>query len=70
MIGDDDDDKAHIDDENPKVVQFIHSSEGHEFIRGKILRHDQGVTHEVFKPPAPVENQNQEEVDPDAEDAP
>ena len=48
-IGDEDDDKAHADRENPKVIRFIHASPDHEFMRGKILKQGQGITHEVFK---------------------
>ena len=40
QIKDDDDDKAHIDEENPKVVQFLYTSDGHEFLKGKILKPD------------------------------
>ena len=54
-IKDDDDDKAHIDEENPKVVQFLYTSKGHEFLKGKILKPDQGVTHQVYTPPPPKE---------------
>ena len=50
-IGDDDDDKAHIDEENPKVVWYIHATPEHEFIKGEILKSDQGITHDVFKEP-------------------
>ena len=31
-IGDTDDDRAHIDEENPKVIRFTNASEGHEFM--------------------------------------
>jgi hypothetical protein len=33
-IGDEDDDKAHIDEENPKVVWYIHATSEHEFMKG------------------------------------
>lgn len=39
-IGDDDDDRAHIDNDNPKVVWYIHSNKNHEFIKGQILKVD------------------------------
>lgn len=39
-IGEEDDDKAHIDEENPKVIHFMHTSKGHEFMREKILKSD------------------------------
>lgn len=54
-ISDEDDDKAHIDDENPKVVWYIHASEGQEFMKGNILKSDQGITHDVFREPEPEE---------------
>lgn len=51
-ISDDDDDKAHIDDENPKVITYIHASDPkHDYLRGKILKPDEGVTHRVFTQP-------------------
>eukprot|EP00347_Sterkiella_histriomuscorum_P002901 403366357 len=55
-IQDEDDDRAHIDNDNPKVVWYIHSSQGHEYMKGKILSNEQGVTHAVFNPPQ-VENE-------------
>lgn len=33
-IGEDDDDKAHADRENPKVIRYIYSSKDQEFMRG------------------------------------
>lgn len=39
-ITDDDDDKAHIDEENPKVIHFLYTSKGQEFMQGKLLRSD------------------------------
>ena len=39
-IGEDDDDKAHLDRENPKVIRFLTASTDHEFMKGKILRVD------------------------------
>ena len=48
-ITDEDDDKAHIDEENPKVIHFSYTSQGHEFMQGKLLRSDQGISHDVFK---------------------
>lgn len=32
-IEDEDDDKAHYDRENPKVLRFIYTSKGHEFMK-------------------------------------
>lgn len=39
-IGDDDDDRAHIDEENPKIIWFSHASKEHEFMKEKILKND------------------------------
>ena len=39
-ITDEDDDKAHIDEENPKVICFYHASKGHDFMVEKILKSD------------------------------
>jgi hypothetical protein len=47
-INEDDDDKAHLDDTNPKVIQFIYTSKGHEFMLDKVLKVNQGLTHDVF----------------------
>lgn len=37
-IEDDDDDKAHIDEENPKVVWFMTHDESHKFMFEKVLK--------------------------------
>ncbi len=37
-INDEDDDKAHLDEENPKVIQFITASKSHEFMKNKLLK--------------------------------
>jgi hypothetical protein len=55
-ITDDDDEKAHIDEENPKVINFLYSSKGHEFMTGKILKSDQGISHDVFKEQSVVDD--------------
>ena len=31
------DDKAHLDEEAPKVIKFMHASKGHEFMEGVVL---------------------------------
>jgi len=48
-IGDNDDDKAHLDEDNPRVIRFTNVSKDHEFLIGKTLNPSQGITHEVFK---------------------
>lgn len=39
-INEEDDDKAHADRENPKLIKFVYASKDHEFMKGKILRID------------------------------
>lgn len=47
-INEDDDDKAHADREQPKQISFFWTNEDHSFMKGKILKVDQGMTHKVF----------------------
>ena len=47
-IAEDDDDKSHVDKEAPKIIRFHFTSKGHEFMKGKILKGDQGIVHSVF----------------------
>lgn len=64
-IGENDDDRAHIDEDNPKVIMFLHASKGHEFMVERVLKPSDGVlTHEVFKDKEPVNYEQQEEEDP------
>lgn len=48
-ISEDADDNAHFDAEAPQVVKFIHASKDHEYIVGRTLQPDEGLTHDVFK---------------------
>ena len=44
------DDKAHYDEEAPKVIKIITASKGHEFMVDVVLSQEQAViTHDVFK---------------------
>lgn len=44
------DDKAHLDEEAPKVIKFMHASKGHEFMVDCVLDNEQApISHEVFK---------------------
>ena len=44
------DDKAHLDDEAPKVIKFMHASKGHEFMVDCVLDNEEApISHEVFK---------------------
>lgn len=54
-IEDDADDKAHIDDEAPKVIQYLHATKDHSFMVDRVLGPDQGITHDVFKEPSVAE---------------
>ena len=47
-IQEDDDDRAHLDEDKPKIIHFIQASKGHEFMIGEVLRHNQGISHDVF----------------------
>jgi len=59
-IDDEADDKAHFDEEAPKVIKFIHASKGHEFMQQVVLSEEQApLSHSVFK----------EAEDGDADDA-
>ena len=44
------DDKAHMDEEAPKVIKFMHASKGHEFMVDCVLDQEEApITHAVFK---------------------
>jgi len=60
-ITDDDDDKAHEDEEATEIIQYIHATPDHDFLIEKTLSPDQGLTHEVFKPEEPKEEDNEAE---------
>ena len=48
-IDEDADDKAHLDEEAPKVIKFLHASKGHEFMEGVVLSQEQAqLSHAVF----------------------
>ena len=49
-ITDGDDDKAHVDrgEGVAKLIRFLYTSQGHEFMKGKLLKNDQGIAHSVF----------------------
>jgi hypothetical protein len=51
-IDEKDNDKAHVDRDAPKVLKFLHAApEDQSYMKGKILKPGQGVTHEVFNAP-------------------
>ena len=44
------DDKAHMDEEAPKVIKFLHASKGHEFMVDCVLDETEApISHAVFK---------------------
>lgn len=46
-----DNDKAHVQRTQAKVVKFVHATpESHKYLEGRVLKPDQGVTHDVFYP--------------------
>lgn len=49
-IGEGDDDRAHVDrgEGVAKLIRFLYTSQGHEFMKGKLLKNDQGIVHTVF----------------------
>lgn len=48
-IKDEDDDKAHINEDAQVQLQFMNSSPEHEFMVDKILKQDEGITFDIFK---------------------
>jgi len=50
-IADDDDEQAHQDEESQKIIQFLHDSEGKDFMKDKtlLIEEGKGITHDVFK---------------------
>lgn len=58
---DEEDEKSHLNEVDGKFINYIGFSKSHEFMKGKKLGLEQGITAEVFKEAAP------EEVDPNAD---
>ncbi|CAI2360915.1 unnamed protein product [Moneuplotes crassus] len=56
-ITDDDNDTAHEDPEAPEIIKYIHATPDHDFLIDKTLNPDQGLTHEIFKPEEPKEDE-------------
>jgi hypothetical protein len=56
-------DQAHIIDGAKEEIQFIHASQGFEFMEGKVLTREQGITFDMFKPeekPPPAKHSRKE----------
>ncbi len=60
-IEDDADDRAHLDEEAPKVLQYIHATKDHQFMIDRVLTPEVGLTHDVFKETSAGEEPAEEE---------
>lgn len=62
-IREEDDDRAHIDEEASKIIHYMQATNGHEYMVDAILKQDQGLTFDVFndEPVAEVEPQFDED---------
>ena len=56
-----DDENAHIDPENIKVLRYIHWNEDHNFLHGKFLPKKKGVTYSLFLKGQDGEDEEEEE---------
>ena len=65
-IKEDDHDKAHENAEAPEIIRYLHATPDHDFMINKTLTQEQGLTHDVFKPIAPKEGE-EEKADGGAE---
>lgn len=52
QIDDGSDDKAHLDEDAPKVLEYVNATADHKFMLDRTLGPDQGITHDVFKEPS------------------
>jgi len=57
-IADDADEDAHQDNEAPLVIKISHTSADHKFMIDKVLKNNEGISHEVFVEP-PVQEEEQ-----------
>lgn len=56
-ITDESDETAHLLTEEPKVIQYSHTTKDHSFMIDRVLGPDQGITHDVFKEPSAAEEE-------------
>ena len=56
-----DDENAHIDPDNIKVLRYIHWNEDHNFLHGKYLPRKKGVTYSIFLQGEEGEEEGEEE---------
>ena len=78
-VMEDDDETGHIDPANVKVLRYIGWNDDHNFLDGKYLEQNQGVTFDLISPPQqtqqpaegennpPPQNNNQEQKPPEAQ---
>lgn len=62
-IEDESDDKAHLDEESAKVLQYIRATQDHQYMINRVLGSEMGRTHEVFNAPSQAEEEPVEEDD-------
>ena len=63
-----DDENAHIDQDNIKVLRYIHWNEDHDFLHGKYLPRKKGVTYSIFLNGEEAEDDEDEEKGEDAKE--
>ena len=56
-----DDENAHIDPDNIKVLRYIHWNEDHNFLHGKYLPRKRGMTYSIFLNGEEAEDDDEEE---------
>lgn len=66
-ITDDADEDAHQDMESPLVIKISHASFDHKFMIDKVLKNNEGISHEVFVE-APVQEEEQQQIEQNPED--
>ena len=65
-----DDENAHIDPDNIKVLRYIHWNEDHNFLHGKYLPRKKGVTYSLFLKGQEGEDDEEEEGGEEAKEPP
>ncbi len=53
-IKEDDDDRAHRDEDAQKIIHFMKATKDHQYLVDAILKQEQGLTFDVFKEDEPV----------------
>ena len=65
-----DDENAHIDPDNIKVLRYIHWNEDHNFLHGKYLPRKKGMTYSIFLNGEEAEDDEEEEKGEEAKEPP